>query len=212
MRDLSEGIRRFRSRVFEPRRSFFEDLARAQSPGALFITCSDSRIDPNLITGCEPGELFVLRNVGNLVPPYGTDAGGVDSAVEYAVAALGVEDIVICGHTRCGAVHGMLDPEALRGLPAVSSWLFLAGPTLRIPAGRHGDEPGSTAHDAAVEVNVITGLENLQTHPVVADRLARGRLRLHGWVYRLETGELTARDAVTGRFRPIGPEEFARPA
>jgi len=211
MRDLSEGIRHFRSRVFEPRRLFFENLAQGQSPGALFITCSDSRIDPNLITGCEPGELFVLRNVGNLVPAYGTNSGGVDSAIEYAVAVLGVEDVVICGHTRCGAVQGLLDPEALRDLPAVRSWLSFAGSTtLRLLKERRDDEAGSTAHDVAVETNVLAGLELLQTHPIIIDRLARGLLRLHGWVYRLETGELTSWDAANGRFWPIGPEEFAR--
>src|SRR5437763_2332951 len=119
MQKLIQGIHRFQQESFRPLQSLFEQLSKGQSPETLFITCSDSRIDPNLLTRSEPGDLFIVRNAGNIVPPHGAAAGGEAASVEFAVAAFGVKDVVVCGHSDCGAMKALLRPEAVAGLPAV---------------------------------------------------------------------------------------------
>src|SRR5947209_1011259 len=114
MQKLVEGVHHFQANIFSPQRELFERLADGQSPVALFITCSDSRINPNLLTQTEPGELFILRNAGNLVPPYGAGPGGEAATVEFATAALGIRDIIVCGHSHCGAMRALLAPAKLR--------------------------------------------------------------------------------------------------
>src|SRR6478735_1785987 len=124
---LIEGVERFQKNVFAEKESLFHQLGKGQSPGVLFITCSDSRIDPNLLTLTDPGELFILRNAGNLIPPYSAPGpSGATATVEYAVLALKVRDIIVCGHSKCGAIAGLLAPEHLAPLPAVKSWLTYA--------------------------------------------------------------------------------------
>lgn len=129
MEKLIRGIHEFQSTHFSPQRELFQRLAGGQRPDALFITCSDSRIDPSLLTQTKPGELFILRNAGNIVPPYGAANGGEGATIEYAIRALGIRDIIVCGHTHCGAMQGLLQPEALEDLPAVRSWLSHAEAT-----------------------------------------------------------------------------------
>src|SRR4051812_38302899 len=201
MTRIIHGVLDFQRRVFGGKRSLFGRLARGQKPLALFITCSDSRINPNLLTQTEPGELFILRNAGNLVPPHAAGPGGEAATVEYAVAALKIREIIVCGHTHCGAMHGLLDPEALHTLHGVAASLAHAQPIL--PAVRAAGT-GLTAPallTVAVEKNVLQQLEHLRTHPAVANALAARTLRLHGWVYHLETGEVTIYDPVSGTFR-----------
>ncbi len=123
MRKLIEGVERFRARAYPAREALFKKLAAGQSPSTLFITCSDSRVDPSLITQTEPGDLFVIRNAGNFVPAYGSEGEGVAASVEFAVVGLQVTDVVICGHSDCGAMKGLLKPEGLSGLPQVAAWL-----------------------------------------------------------------------------------------
>ena len=132
MEHLLRGVHQFHSQVFQRERDFFDKLAAGQSPSALFVTCSDSRVDPNLITQSGPGELFVLRNAGNLVPPYGASNGGESATIEYAVAALGVRDIVVCGHSHCGAIKELLNPASTAELPLVTAWLKHAETTRQI--------------------------------------------------------------------------------
>jgi len=189
---LIKGIHQFQSETFLPMQGLFEQLAKGQQPETLFITCSDSRIDPNLLTRSKPGDLFILRNAGNIVPPHSAGNGGEAATIEFAVAALGVKDIIVCGHSHCGAMRGLLQPEQIASLPAVSSWLSHADTTRRIIRDNYGHLDGDRLLTAAVEENVLVQLENLRTHPAVNSRLLRGDLHLHGWVYKIETGEVFA--------------------
>jgi len=197
---LIQGIHQFQGKSFLPLQGLFEQLARGQNPETLFITCSDSRIDPNLLTQAKPGDLFILRNAGNIVPPHGAANGGEAATIEFAVAALGVKDIIICGHSHCGAMHGLLHPEQVASLPAVSSWLSHAEMTRRIMRENYGHLEGDRLLTATVEENVLVQLENLRTLPAVGSRLVRGDLHLHGWVYKIETGEVFAYDVENAQF------------
>ncbi|TSA01644.1 MAG: carbonic anhydrase [Nitrospiraceae bacterium] len=200
MQKLIEGIHQFQAKGFLPLQTLFEQLAKGQHPETLFITCSDSRIDPTLLTKAQPGDLFILRNAGNIVPPHGAGNGGEAATIEFAVAALGVKDIIICGHSHCGAMHGLLHPEQVASLPAVSSWLSHAEMTRRIMRENYGHLDGDRLLTATVEENVLVQIENLQTLPAVGSRLVRGDLHLHGWVYKIETGEVFAYDGGNGQF------------
>ncbi|MDZ4820147.1 MAG: carbonic anhydrase [Planctomycetota bacterium] len=203
MHRLVAGIHEFQSNVFQSQRELFENLAGGQRPGGLFITCSDSRINPNLITQTDPGELFILRNVGNIVPPFSptTADGGASAAIEFAVTALDVEYIVICGHSHCGAMKGLLHPEDLTEMPSVSAWLGNAESARRIVRTNYTGLSEEDQMSVMIQENVLVQLENLRTHPAVAVRLApRGDLRLYGWVYKIETGEVFAYSADEGQF------------
>jgi carbonic anhydrase len=200
MQKLIEGIHHFQTNTFNTERELFERLARRQEPEVLFITCSDSRIDPNLLTNTRPGELFILRNAGHIVPPRGAACSGSAATIEFAVVALGVREIVVCGHSQCDAVKGVLHPEALEEMPAVAAWLTHAERTRRIIRDNYGSVSADQQLTAATEVNVLVQLENLCTLPCVARRLTRGGLSLHGWVYQIETGEVFAYDPKAGQF------------
>ena len=203
MKHLLEGIARFQTEVFPHQRHLFQRLANKQQPGAMFITCADSRVVPELITQTEPGELFICRNVGNIVPPYGQVHGGVSAAIEYAVLALGVRDIIVCGHSDCGAMKGILNAEVVCDMPTVQQWLRHAEVARRVVAENYPDLEGEPALRALTNGNVVAQLDHLRTHPSVAARLASGQLQLHGWVYRIDTSEITAFDAERGRFEPL---------
>lgn len=208
MQKLIQGIHQFREKDFRPLQGLFERLVNGQNPETLFITCSDSRIDPNLLTRSKPGELFILRNAGNIVPPHGAAHGGEAATIEFAVAALGVKDIIICGHSHCGAMKGLLQPEIIADLPAVASWLSNAETTRRIVRDNYGDLTGELLVTATIEENVLVQLEHLRTLPSVASRLVRGDLHLHGWVYRIETGEVFAYDLTCGQFVPLAQYQY----
>jgi carbonic anhydrase len=203
MTRIIQGVLDFQRRVFGARKSLFGRLARGQQPPALFITCSDSRINPNLLTQTEPGELFILRNAGNLVPAHGAPPNGEAATIEYAVAHLQVRDVILCGHSGCGAVQGLLNPHGLEGLPAVAGWLAHARDLLADlpPAGEGLSAERRTA--LAIEKNVLLQLEHLKTHPPVRAALDAAGLRLHGWVYHIQTGQVDAYDPVLGRFAPL---------
>jgi carbonic anhydrase len=208
MQKLIQGIHEFRMQDFRPLKGLFEELAKGQNPETLFITCSDSRIDPNLLTRSKPGDLFILRNAGNIVPPGGAANSGEAATIEFAVAGLGVKDIIICGHSHCGAMKGLLQPEMVSGLPSVAAWLTHAEATRRIVRENYGHLSGDKLLMAATEENVLVQLESLRTLPAVASRLVRGNLHLHGWVYKIETGEVFAYDSAAGQFLPIAEYEF----
>lgn len=204
MQRLVEGIHRFRQDRFTNEQSFFEKLVEGQHPIALFITCSDSRIDPNLITQTGPGELFILRTAGNIVPPHGSGYGGEAATIEYAVAALGIKDVIVCGHSHCGAMGGLMKLEALSSMPAVAGYLQHAAATRRIIQENYKDVSDEAEQvNLAVSENVLVQLENLRTHPSVAAALSRGDLKLHGWVYKFETGEIFAYSPKTNSFEVI---------
>jgi carbonic anhydrase len=208
MQKLIEGIHQFRTEDFRPLQGLFEQLAKGQSPETLFITCSDSRIDPNLLTRSQPGDLFILRNAGNIVPPHGAGNGGEAATIEFAVAGLGVRDIIICGHSHCGAMKGILRPESVASLPSVAAWLSHAETTRRIVLDNYAHLEGDRLVTATVEENVLVQLENLRTLPAVASRLVRGDLHLHGWVYKIETGEVFAYDMGSSQFVPLAQYEY----
>lgn len=203
MQKLVHGIHVFQETVFASQQELFERLAKGQSPDALFITCSDSRISPNLITQTDPGELFIVRNAGNIVPPYGAVCGGEAATIEFGVAGLGVKDIIVCGHSLCGAMDALLNREKTADMPALAAWLAHAEATRRIIRESYGHLHGPALLTATVEENVLVQIENLRTHPVVASRLAKGTLNIHGWVYKIETGQVFAYDPAEGQFVPL---------
>lgn len=200
MKQLIEGIKKFRTDVFPGHSGLFSKLASGQTPQALFITCADSRIVPDLITQSKPGDLFICRTVGNLVPPHGQGDGSVASAVEYAVTALNVSNVIVCGHSDCGAMKALLHPEATEKLPQTRSWLRYGEAAREAVRGSGLAISEVELLSALIEENVVTQLEHLKTHPAVAARLARGNLQLYGLVYSIQTGEITSYDVVTDRF------------
>jgi carbonic anhydrase len=205
MDKLIQGVHLFQNNIFGSRRALFERLVDGQKPLALFITCSDSRVNPNLITQAEPGELFIMRNAGNLIPPFGASNGGEAATVEFAVAGLHVRDVIVCGHSLCGAMDALLNPKKCAGMPEVSKWLGHAEATRRIIVENYEPEDNSPSHllNVTIQENVLTQLENLRTHPAVAAALSRGELRLHGWIYKFETGDVFAYSHEDGQFLPL---------
>lgn len=204
MARLLDGVRRFQAEMFPDRRDAFARLAEGQAPHTLFISCADSRVVPELITQSEPGELFVCRNVGNIVPPHGKEAGGVAAVVEYAVVALGVRHIVVCGHSGCGAMTALADPDApaLQAMPGVTSWLRHAATARGAVSMLHPHLHGSASVDALVAQNVLAQLGHLRTYPCVAAGLAAGGLELHGWVFHIRSGEVEVIDETTRKTIP----------
>jgi carbonic anhydrase len=210
MTKILDGVRVFQNHVFGAKEDLFRRLSKGQSPLVLFITCSDSRINPNLLTQTDPGELFILRNAGNIVPPYGAAAGGEEATIEYAVAVLGVRHIVVCGHSNCGAMRGLLEPHTLSALPAVARWVVHAQAVLPgvLEAEAKPDAPAREPVSEerlrrAIAANALLQREHLKTHPAVAAAVADGKLQLHAWVYHFESGDVEAHDDAAGRFVPL---------
>lgn len=191
---------------FERRREHFEGLAGGQKPRVILVTCSDSRIDPSLLTQSQPGELFIIRNAGNIVPPEGT-LGGESATLEYGVKVLKIPDIVVMGHSKCGAMSALVDPASVADLPHVGLWVRHARRVLKEAAVDHSPpaEPGELL-DRVIELNVAMQVGNLRTFEFIQRAEAAGELRLHGWVYKFETGEVFALDQATGRFEPLNLE------
>lgn len=212
MKRLIQGLHEFQTNYFSTHKDLFELLSQGQHPRILFITCSDSRIDPNLITQAEPGEMFIIRNAGNIIPAYGATNGGEGAAVEYAVHALGIQEIIVCGHSHCGAMKGLLQISKLEeDMPAVYEWLKHAEATRRTIKEHYQDYEGEALLNAATEENVLTQLENLRTYPVIHSRLKKGEMQLHGWVYEIETGDVLEYSPTMGQFVP--PQtQFSRAA
>lgn len=202
---LLEGVAKFTASVFPEKRDQFARLATGQHPHTLFITCADSRIVPEMITQSAPGDMFVCRNIGNIVPAYGEMMGGVSAIVEYAVVALGVSHIVVCGHSDCGAMKGLLraDNPTLQQMPTVSSWLRNAEAARSVVEAVHPDLEGNLKVQALVEQNVRLQMQHLLTHPSVAARTAGGSLMLHGWIYDIENGGVTTFDEVGGSSKSL---------
>lgn len=199
MEQLISGIVKFQTEVFPKKEADFQKLAGGQSPEVLFITCSDSRVDPSLVTQTQPGELFICRNAGNVVPPRTNQTGGMTASIEFAVAGLGVSDIVVCGHTDCGAIKGAISPEKLTDMPHVREWLGHCSAATAVVKERHGCI-GAEHLDELTKENVLLQLQHLRTHPAVAAKLASGRITLHGWVYNIGSGEVLCFNETSGEF------------
>ncbi|MFN7140585.1 MAG: carbonic anhydrase [Limisphaerales bacterium] len=207
MQKLIHGVHKFRSREFGRYRTLFRKLsAEGQKPHTLFITCSDSRVLAELITQSKPGDLFVVKNVGNIVPPshVSGSTNSTAAAIEFAVQSLGVADIVICGHSQCGAMAALLekrlDPQLHRHL---TEWLELATPVREVLDRGYSDLSQQERISAAAQENVLFALDNLLTYPCIKERLEAGCLRLHGWFFEICTAELFAYDPDTKQFAPI---------
>ena len=202
---LMAGVLRFQREVYPRRKAAYRQVARAgQKPHALFVACADSRVDPELITQSGPGEIFVSRNIGNLVPAYGEVLGGVSAIIEYAVAALQVSHIVVCGHTDCGAMIGLLHPEKVAALPTVKSWLRNGEAALSVVRKRNTAPDERAALEELIEENVLLQLSHLGTHPSVAGHLAEGSLALSGWVYDIGHGVVRIYSEERRKFLPLG--------
>jgi carbonic anhydrase len=203
MKKLIKGLREFQTNYVSTHRELLEQLSHGQKPRFLFITCSDSRIDPNLITQTDIGELFIIRNAGNIIPPYGAANGGEGASVEYAVNALGINQIIVCGHSHCGAMKGLLKLNQLQeDMPLVYDWLRHTEATRRLLKENYGDYSGDELLEIAIAENVLTQIENLKTYPVVRSRIFKGDLKIYGWIYHLETGEVLAYDPETHAYMP----------
>jgi len=201
--EIIAGVRAFQRDVHPQYRELFEQLSAGQSPHAMVITCSDSRVDPFLFTQAQPGQLFVLRNAGNIVPEHSDFVGGVTATIEFAVVELKVPNIIICGHAGCGAVTGLLHPEQIRHLPEVTNWLHHAAKARKLVVASGGvDAPD--AMERAVEANVVVQLANLRTHPCVVAALDAQKIQLHGWVYDFVTGDIQAYKDQEQQFAPLG--------
>ena len=213
MQKLVAGIHRFQSDVFQANQELFDRLRAGQAPQALFIGCSDSRVIPDLITQSEPGDLFVLRNAGNLVPPHGAAPDSGEAAtIEYAIHGLHIRDIIVCGHTGCGAMQALLHPELIERMPRMRRWLVHAEATRAILQSKYTELDPEPLWKAAVEENVLVQIENLRTHPQVAAGLANRTLSIHGWVYKIETGQVFAYNPKVGQFLSLAaelPPQFA---
>lgn len=195
------GLRNFQQNIYPKHQVAYERLGReGQRPHTLFITCADSRIDPELLTQSGPGEMFVSRNIGNLVPAYGELMGGISALVEYAVAALKVNQIVVCGHTDCGAMKALLHPEQVDSMPTVKRWLRNGEAALSTVRAHAAGRNETALLDQLIEQNVLFQMNHLRTHPAVAGRLAERSLAIFGWVYDIAHGDVRIFDEQAGRF------------
>ncbi|GFE73891.1 carbonic anhydrase [Novosphingobium sp. TCA1] len=204
MNELIGRVFHFEKTIFPASSELFGKLANeGQEPKALMISCADSRIVPEQIMQAQPGDLFVCRNAGNMVPPYATQNGGVTSTVEYAVAALGVRDIIISGHSGCGAMKALSDPTGLETMPNVAAWLKHGAAAEHIVSTCHGDLEGNDRVRAITLENIIAQISHLRTHPSVAAAIARGEMTLHGWFVDIHAGQVLGLDGDTGQFVPL---------
>lgn len=200
MKKLIKGLHKFQTEVFPIKRDFFENLVKGQKPEVLFITCSDSRINPNLVTSSDLGDLFVLRNAGNIIPPYGLK-GSEDATVEFAISKLKIKDIVICGHSHCGALEAALQGDTLRTTPGLDSWIQKnIGPTLSLIKLNYNETNKEHFLNILVQEHVLRQIENLKSYPVVIEAINNNNLSLHGWVYKFETGQIFSFNPHEGQF------------
>ena len=200
MPKFASGVVKFQKDVYPGKKELFEKLSEGRSPEALFITCSDSRIETGLITQTDPGELFVCRNAGNIVPPHTNHTGGMTASIEFALEVLKVPHIVVCGHTECGAMKGALDTAGLDSLPHVKEWLGYSRAAVQVVQRRWKDADYATRMEMLTQQNVILQLHHLETHPSVAVALNAGELELHGWVYDIKTGDVLAANKERSEF------------
>lgn len=211
---LTRGFFEFHQETFVPQRPFFEQLAVRQQPKVMMIACSDSRVDPGILTKAEPGELFMVRNVANLVPPCAADQAqhGVSAALEFGVRALGVEHILIFGHVDCGGIRALLtgDPAVALDHSFIHHWLQIAGEARRRTLIVARNQPLDTQLRILEQEAIKTSLANLLTFPWIEERVADGRLRLHGWVFDINSGQVHAYVPANDAFEPLTLELATR--
>src|SRR3989338_3849683 len=204
MEKLYKGIHEFRESYFIKEEDFFKRLSKSQKPEVLFITCSDSRVDPNLVTQSKPGELFIVRNVGNIIPPYDAikDKNSVAAAIEFAVLGLKVTDIIVCGHSNCGAMQALYkDKMEFNNMPHLKDWLKIAKPVINAVNTFYSASSTKARLRITEEENVLFQIKNIQTYPFVDQLLKEGTLHLHGWYYEIKTGNIYIYNPVTNVFK-----------
>jgi carbonic anhydrase len=202
---LKAGVRQFGEEVYPARAEVYRRAAsEAQRPHTMFITCADSRVEPNELLQAGPGEVFVMRNIGNVVPAYGEMLGGVSAAIEFAVKGLKVKHIAICGHTDCGAMKAMIHPESVKDMPTVTSWMTNARAALSVAETLHTKTDWRCdLLSVLTEQNVLLQLQHLKTHPSVAGAMATGDLTVSGWVYDIGKGRVSIADDGQRTFEPV---------
>jgi carbonic anhydrase len=210
MKDIASflsGFKEFQRTYFCADSEYFASLEKGQTPRALVIACSDSRVDPAIITGCEPGDMFVVRNVANLVPPYENAPGlhGVSAALEYAVKVLAVGHVIVLGHSCCGGIQALMDPGREGLGEFIAPWVRIAEPALREVARELPSKPEPVRQRACEQAAVLVSLENLLTFPWVWERVMTGKLYLHGWYFDMQKGELLSYLPETGTFEALVP-------
>lgn len=203
MEKLIKGLHKFQTEVFPIHRNFFQDLTKGQNPEILFISCSDSRINPNLVTSADPGDLFIVRNAGNIIPPNGT-GGGEAATLEFAVAQLKVKDIIVCGHSHCGAIESVFNVDKLTETPNLKTWITnYMVPTLDFVHHNYEDLDAEALLDILLQEHVLQQLENLKTYPLVAEAVKNQTLGLHAWIYQFEHGDIFSFNQQEGQFERI---------
>jgi carbonic anhydrase len=211
MYKVIERVTKFYREAYPKHRALFASLARNQKPAALFITCSDSRVVPNLFLQADPGELFLIRNAGNLIPPAGSVEGGIVASIEYAVVALQVKDVIICGHSDCGAMKGILHPETVAHMPAVAKWLEHAKVAREAVHKEFPDLDDETVAELLVDYNVIAQVRNLLTHSFIRERVEQGNLEVYGWAYDIRTGMIRGMDESGRNLIPLDSQAAGSP-
>jgi len=208
VRKLIAGIVDFRERMLPQYAQRFRELAFGQTPDALFITCADSRVVPNLLASTHPGDIFTMRNVGNLIPPATTEGISIGdlseaSAIEYAVLVLQVPDIVVCGHSECGAMKAIIANSPLPETPNLAKWLHHGRPAAFRLAQEGALDAKLKPHDQLSQLNVLLQLEHLMSYSIVRDKVLAGTLQLSGWWFEVATGNMYAYDPTRRSFEVI---------
>lgn len=206
---LEEGFRRFQELHFCcPDSPYKKGLSEGQEPRVLFISCSDSRVDPAILTDANPGELFVVRNISNLVPPCTTadeNFHGVTAAIEYAVQHLHVDTIIIMGHAKCGGIHSLLQPGSYTGTSFIDRWMSIARPAKILAEKKFPNAPFEVVQKACEQLSVVNSMNNIVTFPWVQDAIKKSNLKLYGWYFDIVTGELLQYDPMKKEFIVLVP-------
>lgn len=203
MKKLIKGLHKFQTEVFPIQKDFFEKLAKGQEPEILFVTCSDSRINPTLVTSADPGYLFILRNAGNIIPPYAIRSGEA-ATIEFAVNQLKIEHLIICGHSHCGALEAATTLDTLKDEPQLQAWIHEnISPTLALVNKNYQDLDGTSFANVLLQEHVLQQIENVKTHPAVSRAIDQGKLTLHAWIYRFEEGNIYSFNLQDGQFELI---------
>ncbi len=205
---LKDGVRKFQAEVYPGLAGEYQRVMREpQRPAALLISCADSRIHPDVLTQTNPGEVFVTRNIGNMVPAYGEMMGGVSAVLEFAVSALKVQHVVVCGHSDCGAMKALVDPASVESMPTVKSWLRNAHAALSVAEAVKAEGLSEERLlQLVAEKNVLLQMQHVRTHPSVAGAMARGELTISGWYYDIAHGRVSICDGEDGLFVPVQME------
>lgn len=200
MKKLIKGLHKFQTQVFPIKKDFFENLVKGQNPEVLFITCSDARINPNLVMLADPGEIFILRNAGNIVPCYGLN-GSEEATIEFAISKLKIKDIILCGHSHCGAIQASTQLDTLKDTPSLYSWIQKnIEPTVDLVKSNYNGLDQEMFFNILTQEHVLKQIENLKCYPIVNEAINKNTLSLHAWIYKFETGEIFSFDATEGQF------------